>query len=380
KRIVEAEGAANTEFNLYCSGLLLQNDTLVGNLTSNVLELTVSLLGGKVHGSLARAGKVKAQTPKALLVHDGRSVPVGDTSLGLEDPLVSGGQMGLRRLRPGHEGYLYIPFPAGVTVTLVSRSTGLTTPRAMIRGLGVPLRHQMHGKVAGGCISQLAVIPTKLGALSMVSSLVRIVGTLIESTSVPSILVRPDMKQFKNKTIYKARSKGSDGDSDMLSEDQMAKKPKGGIVMPQTSRHTTPALSLVSFCRKLEGEISASSKSFLVEQASELHEFIMKLQEESKGLTDEISSLKKQLSDKTKVEDKIKLLDITISSAVQEFVDLKMQLLSTKQSYAQKVLKKSKTALPNVPQLPRNFVAIYPSDQSKLTLCTRDVTLTHRMI
>merc|ERR1712168_1220198 len=28
------------------------------------LELTVRLLGGKVHGSLARAGKVKSQTPK----------------------------------------------------------------------------------------------------------------------------------------------------------------------------------------------------------------------------------------------------------------------------------------------------------------------------
>merc|ERR1712006_21283 len=28
------------------------------------LELTVPLLGGKVHGSLARAGKVRGQTPK----------------------------------------------------------------------------------------------------------------------------------------------------------------------------------------------------------------------------------------------------------------------------------------------------------------------------
>lgn len=44
---MEIEGAANTEFNLYCSGLLLQNDSLVGDLTSNVLELTVSLPGGK---------------------------------------------------------------------------------------------------------------------------------------------------------------------------------------------------------------------------------------------------------------------------------------------------------------------------------------------
>ena len=64
RKIVEAEGAVNTEFNLYCSGVLLENDASVGDLTSNILELTVSLPGGKVHGSLARAGKVKAQTPK----------------------------------------------------------------------------------------------------------------------------------------------------------------------------------------------------------------------------------------------------------------------------------------------------------------------------
>ncbi|XP_043256278.1 uncharacterized protein LOC122399574 [Colletes gigas] len=64
RKIVQLEGAANTEFNLYCSGILLGNETLVGELASNSLELTVSLPGGKVHGSLARAGKVKAQTPK----------------------------------------------------------------------------------------------------------------------------------------------------------------------------------------------------------------------------------------------------------------------------------------------------------------------------
>lgn len=44
---MELKCAANIDFNLYCSGLLLQNDSLVGDLTSNVLELTVSLPGGK---------------------------------------------------------------------------------------------------------------------------------------------------------------------------------------------------------------------------------------------------------------------------------------------------------------------------------------------
>ncbi|NP_001291519.1 uncharacterized LOC105199438 [Solenopsis invicta] len=52
------------EFHLYCNGSLLTDDICVNELESEVLELTVPLRGGKVHGSLARAGKVKAQTPK----------------------------------------------------------------------------------------------------------------------------------------------------------------------------------------------------------------------------------------------------------------------------------------------------------------------------
>lgn len=36
----------------------------MSELSSNELDLTIPLLGGKVHGSLARAGKVKGQTPK----------------------------------------------------------------------------------------------------------------------------------------------------------------------------------------------------------------------------------------------------------------------------------------------------------------------------
>ncbi|XP_031838417.1 ribosomal protein S30 [Nomia melanderi] len=63
-KILQLEGVSDVEFNLYCSGLLLTNETLVGELASKNLELTVPLPGGKVHGSLARAGKVKAQTPK----------------------------------------------------------------------------------------------------------------------------------------------------------------------------------------------------------------------------------------------------------------------------------------------------------------------------
>ncbi|KAG7210243.1 hypothetical protein KM043_011791 [Ampulex compressa] len=64
ERLAHLEGIENAEFNLYCKGALLADDIRTGDLTSDVLELTVPLPGGKVHGSLARAGKVKAQTPK----------------------------------------------------------------------------------------------------------------------------------------------------------------------------------------------------------------------------------------------------------------------------------------------------------------------------
>ncbi|TGZ57994.1 uncharacterized protein LOC112466849 [Temnothorax curvispinosus] len=63
EKIACLQGIEN-EFSLYCNGSLLVDETCVNELPSNVLELTVPLLGGKVHGSLARAGKVKAQTPK----------------------------------------------------------------------------------------------------------------------------------------------------------------------------------------------------------------------------------------------------------------------------------------------------------------------------
>ncbi|XP_058062387.1 ubiquitin-like FUBI-ribosomal protein eS30 fusion protein [Anopheles bellator] len=49
---------------LWCEGHMLTDEQSVLELSSNELDLTVGLLGGKVHGSLARAGKVKGQTPK----------------------------------------------------------------------------------------------------------------------------------------------------------------------------------------------------------------------------------------------------------------------------------------------------------------------------
>ncbi|KAF7396006.1 FAU ubiquitin-like and ribosomal protein S30 [Vespula maculifrons] len=64
EKLAALENIENVEFNLYCAGSLLENEAVVGDLPFHTLELIVPLLGGKVHGSLARAGKVKAQTPK----------------------------------------------------------------------------------------------------------------------------------------------------------------------------------------------------------------------------------------------------------------------------------------------------------------------------
>jgi len=52
------------EFQLSCEGTLLEPAFKVTSLSCCELDLLVPLLGGKVHGSLARAGKVKGQTPK----------------------------------------------------------------------------------------------------------------------------------------------------------------------------------------------------------------------------------------------------------------------------------------------------------------------------
>ncbi|XP_049286057.1 FAU ubiquitin-like and ribosomal protein S30 [Anopheles funestus] len=62
--LAELESVDAQELHLFCEGKPLAEDATVAQLTSVELDVTVSLLGGKVHGSLARAGKVKGQTPK----------------------------------------------------------------------------------------------------------------------------------------------------------------------------------------------------------------------------------------------------------------------------------------------------------------------------
>ncbi|XP_022655945.1 uncharacterized protein LOC111265187 isoform X1 [Varroa jacobsoni] len=48
------------------SGRVLEDSQILKNILveGSYVDATVGLLGGKVHGSLARAGKVKGQTPK----------------------------------------------------------------------------------------------------------------------------------------------------------------------------------------------------------------------------------------------------------------------------------------------------------------------------
>lgn len=52
---------------LYCNGVPLEDEMLVsesGLKEQETVNVCLRVLGGKVHGSLARAGKVKGQTPK----------------------------------------------------------------------------------------------------------------------------------------------------------------------------------------------------------------------------------------------------------------------------------------------------------------------------
>ena len=63
-RIRALAGVDSEDLILSVSGAPVEDCCLVSELSSSDLDLTVPLLGGKVHGSLARAGKVKGQTPK----------------------------------------------------------------------------------------------------------------------------------------------------------------------------------------------------------------------------------------------------------------------------------------------------------------------------
>merc|ERR1711874_53942 len=61
-RICERENSE--DIILYVSGKPLSEEGVISSLENCAVDVTVPLLGGKVHGSLARAGKVRGQTPK----------------------------------------------------------------------------------------------------------------------------------------------------------------------------------------------------------------------------------------------------------------------------------------------------------------------------
>ncbi|XP_023326639.1 ubiquitin-like protein FUBI [Eurytemora carolleeae] len=58
------EGVEPEMLNLFCCGSPLENEMSLSALENQAVDLTIPLRGGKVHGSLARAGKVRGQTPK----------------------------------------------------------------------------------------------------------------------------------------------------------------------------------------------------------------------------------------------------------------------------------------------------------------------------
>jgi small subunit ribosomal protein S30e len=69
EQVAKLENIPLEDVCLYCSGSPLSDDDLVASLKSFSIDVSVPLRGGKVHGSLARAGKVKGQTPKVRRIN-----------------------------------------------------------------------------------------------------------------------------------------------------------------------------------------------------------------------------------------------------------------------------------------------------------------------
>jgi len=62
--VADVEDVDDQDFCLYAKGRVLDQESLKDLEHGSKVEVCLRLLGGKVHGSLARAGKVKGQTPK----------------------------------------------------------------------------------------------------------------------------------------------------------------------------------------------------------------------------------------------------------------------------------------------------------------------------
>ncbi|KAK2705282.1 ubiquitin-like FUBI-ribosomal protein eS30 fusion protein [Artemia franciscana] len=63
EQVAALEGVKVSEVRLFANGTPLTEDIPLNGI-QDTIDFSVPLLGGKVHGSLARAGKVKGQTPK----------------------------------------------------------------------------------------------------------------------------------------------------------------------------------------------------------------------------------------------------------------------------------------------------------------------------
>merc|ERR1711862_113433 len=61
-QVAEIEGSEDVL--LYVGGKPVDCDMAISSIGEAHIDVTVPLKGGKVHGSLARAGKVRGQTPK----------------------------------------------------------------------------------------------------------------------------------------------------------------------------------------------------------------------------------------------------------------------------------------------------------------------------
>merc|ERR1712241_1663952 len=64
KQLALLEGVEADMLNLFCGGTPLEDEMSLAGLENQAVDLTVPLKGGKFHGSLARDGKVRGQTPK----------------------------------------------------------------------------------------------------------------------------------------------------------------------------------------------------------------------------------------------------------------------------------------------------------------------------
>ncbi|XP_025424787.1 uncharacterized protein LOC112693794 [Sipha flava] len=76
-KLAALEDVDENLISLYSQGEPLSDDQIIGQLNNFNIDFIIPLLGGKVHGSLARAGKVKGQTPKVEKVEKKKKKKTG---------------------------------------------------------------------------------------------------------------------------------------------------------------------------------------------------------------------------------------------------------------------------------------------------------------